>query len=302
MVIYEITNNINGKIYIGKDVFNKKTYYGSGVLIKRAIKKYGKDNFSKKIIDTANSYEELSKKEVYWINKYRETNDLYNITKGGDGGDTLSTHPDIEKIKIKISNSSKTKGSTYEDVYGHEKSKIYKEKLKEKLHLSLNGETAKQKRKQYWVEYWNNYKEKCFTIKKKLKECSIEEVSDDLILLYKSIPNKNNIMNFNNVKGFYDFFNDNRVDELFNRKLKRNKICLNCKQEFVYNSKDEIYCSKKCVIRKGNPNYYCLHKKSVSIDGVIYESITESSKKLSMDRSLIRYRLKSNNYENYYVI
>jgi hypothetical protein len=52
-VIYKITNLINQKIYIGKDSTNRKNYYGSGKAIKNAILKYGEDNFSKEIIDTA---------------------------------------------------------------------------------------------------------------------------------------------------------------------------------------------------------------------------------------------------------
>lgn len=302
MVIYEIKNNINNKVYIGKDTLNKKSYFGSGLLIKRAIRKYGKNNFTKKIIDTAKDYDELSKKEIYWIEIYKKDYDLYNITKGGDGGDTLSNHPNINEIKIKISNSSKIKGFKYEDIYGEEKSTIYKQKLKSKLHLSLNSEKSKNNRKQYWIEYWNNYQEKCYSIKSKLKQCDIEEVSDDLLILYKSIRSKNNIMNFGGIKGFYNFFNDERVDNFFNRKNKKNKICANCKKEFIYNNKTEIFCSKKCVIRKNNPNYTCKHKKQISIDGIIYNSITEASKKLSIDRSLIRYRLKSNKFINYYLI
>lgn len=299
MVIYEIRNMINGKVYIGKDTTNRNSYYGSGVLIKRAIEKYGKHNFIKKIIDRADDYDNLSKKEIYWIEEYKKYHIMYNITKGGDGGDTLSKHPKIDEIKVKISNSSITKGHTYEEVYGEEKSKIYKNKLKSKLHLSLNCEKSVRGREKYWKDYWENYKKKCFYVKDKLKSCNIDEVSNDLLLLIKSIRSKNNIMNFGNVKGFYDFFGDTRVDEFFKRKIKINKICNNCGKEFVYTNKTEIFCSKKCVIRKNNPNYNCKHKKPIIIDNVKYSSITEASNKLSLERSLIRYRLKSDKFQNY---
>ena len=50
MLIYKITNNIDGKIYIGlysKSKENFQKYWGSGVLISRVIKKYGKANLKK---------------------------------------------------------------------------------------------------------------------------------------------------------------------------------------------------------------------------------------------------------------
>jgi hypothetical protein len=208
----------------------------------------------------------------------------------------------MPSLFAKISNSSKTKGRTYEESYGEEKSKIYKDKLKSKLHLSLYCEKSIQNREEYWSNYWENYKQKCNFIKNKLKNCEVEDVSDDLILIFKSIKSKNNIMNFGNVKGFYEFFADERVDKFFKRKYKKNKICLNCDQEFVYTNNTEIYCSKKCVIRKNNINYDCKHKKPVIIDNIKYNSITEASNKLTIDRSLIRYRLKSNKFQNYSLI
>ena len=299
MVIYEIKNIINGKIYIGKDTTNSVLYYGSGVLIKRAIEKYGKNNFTKKIIDIADNNEELSKKEIYWIEEYSKNHILYNITKGGDGGDTLSNHPEIDKIKTKISNSSYTKGKTYVEAYGDEKSKIYKDKLKSKLHMSLNSEKSKQNQKKYWVDYWKNYQDKCYYVKDRLSHCNIEDVSEDLIFLSKSVRTKNNIMNFGNIKGFYDFFNDERVNKFFNRKHKEKRNCRNCGKEFIYVNNSQIFCSKKCIIRKNNPNYTCKYKKPIIIDGILYDSITDASNKLLIQRSLIRYRIKSPNFKNY---
>ena len=68
-IIYKITNQINGKYYIGrhatKDV--NDSYMGSGVGIKNAIAKYGKENFIKEVIaesDNAESLWELEKEIV----------------------------------------------------------------------------------------------------------------------------------------------------------------------------------------------------------------------------------------------
>ena len=126
MQIYKITNLITNKIYIGKDTTSDPSYFGSGLLIKRAIEKYGKSNFIKEIIDETSDYEQLSKKEIYWIEKYNSTdrNVGYNISKGGDGGNVFLNHPDLDMIKEKISKNNPKTGKTYVEVFGEEKSKI----------------------------------------------------------------------------------------------------------------------------------------------------------------------------------
>ena len=84
--IYKITNNINGKIYIGQHREHTKKldgYLGSGILIKKAQNKYGKENFSKEIIEYC-SRENVNDREIYWIKYYNSiTPNGYNIQKGG---------------------------------------------------------------------------------------------------------------------------------------------------------------------------------------------------------------------------
>ena len=63
-------------------------YLGSGIHLVRAIKKYGKENFSCKILEWCSSKDELSEKEKYYIsqNKAPINPDYYNIEDGGLGG------------------------------------------------------------------------------------------------------------------------------------------------------------------------------------------------------------------------
>jgi hypothetical protein len=89
MIIYKTTNLINGKIYIGKHNGNIKSYLGSGKWLKRAIKKYGRFNFIREVLeDNIDNLKTLNEREMFWIAFYNSTNPNigYNITKGGDGG------------------------------------------------------------------------------------------------------------------------------------------------------------------------------------------------------------------------
>jgi hypothetical protein len=101
MQIYKTTNLVNGKIYIGKDVKSRPNYLGSGIRLKNAIIKYSRDNFNKEILeDNIIDKQHLSQREIYWI-EYYKSNDReigYNLTKGGEGGDTTTNNPNREEI------------------------------------------------------------------------------------------------------------------------------------------------------------------------------------------------------------
>jgi hypothetical protein len=86
-ILYQITNNINGKIYVGvhKTKNINDGYMGSGTLIREAIKKYGVENFSKTIISFHASYEELLEAEKTIVDKnFIRRDDTYNLAIGGE--------------------------------------------------------------------------------------------------------------------------------------------------------------------------------------------------------------------------
>lgn len=102
--IYKITNNINNKFYVGqkKSPVFVESYWGSGALISAAIKKYGKENFTRSILEWCDSAQELNDREIFWIAELNACELGYNLVKGGCG--THGYHHTLEtKLKI-ISN------------------------------------------------------------------------------------------------------------------------------------------------------------------------------------------------------
>ena len=141
MYIYKITNNINGKIYIGKHESERKNYWGSGTVLKLAIKKYGLQNFTKDIIEYCKNSKQLSIREIFWIKHYNSRNRLvgYNITKGGDG---VSGLPSIWRTR-KFSDEHRMKISkNHADVNGEKNpmfGKTHKDSVKENLRKIKTG-------------------------------------------------------------------------------------------------------------------------------------------------------------------
>lgn len=107
--IYKTINLVNGKIYIGQkhsDKFLGNEYLGSGLLLKRAIKKYGKENFNVELLEECNSKILLNEREIYWIDYYAKCSDCcYNLSKGGQGGNLGNV------VNIKISNVLKNRNT-----------------------------------------------------------------------------------------------------------------------------------------------------------------------------------------------
>ncbi len=89
--VYQITNLINGKIYVGKRTSSvlpelDNEYMGSGKLIKKAILKYDLENFKKEILKEFKIENDAYNYEKVLVNEeFVKRDDTYNMTVGGFG-------------------------------------------------------------------------------------------------------------------------------------------------------------------------------------------------------------------------
>jgi hypothetical protein len=87
-IVYKTTNTVNGKIYIGvhgtSSTSSHRLYLGSGKLLKVAIKKHGRDKFTREILFSFDNLEQALLKEKELVNDgFIERDDTYNLTIGG---------------------------------------------------------------------------------------------------------------------------------------------------------------------------------------------------------------------------
>ena len=187
--VYQHTNKINGKVYIGitKQVPEKRwgkdgNNYKSSPHFYSAIQKYGWDNFEHKILYENLTHEEACEKEKELIQEFNSMNREfgYNSTSGGDsfimneetrqkisqsmmGNQNGLGHPCSEEKKRKISEAQK----------GREFTEEHRQKLSEaakKRHVPCSEE-KRQKLSQNYPNKRKVYCEELDTIYDSVQEC-----------------------------------------------------------------------------------------------------------------------------------
>jgi hypothetical protein len=114
-ILYQTTNNVNGKIYVGihqlQNTNYSKYYLGSGNNIKSAIKKYGRANFTRITLAEFSCAKDAFAAEAKMVTEeFIRLPSNYNLSLGGKGGANLTS-----EMKVKISNA--LKGKSYRTDY-----------------------------------------------------------------------------------------------------------------------------------------------------------------------------------------
>lgn len=281
MYVYIITNIINGKKYIGLSINKKKSfiksYYGSGILIKNAILKYGKNNFKKDIIKFFNNEDECREYERYLISKYNAVNSdmFYNLSPGGYGGaskgrvvsnetrkkisNTLKGRKKDESTLKKISNKLKGRKQSKEEIENRSISlKEYHSKMTQEVRTNINNKISKSL---CGRKVDNDVKLKISKTNSKLTDKEVLEV-------FNMIKNK---VKYKEIQSLYNI-SPSQITSIKNKKtykwiLEKLEDISNINSIFIYDSFNVIKfkCSK-------NFNLFCIQKK------LPYRSLVKSYK------------------------
>ena len=164
--LYQITNKVNGKIYVGvhKTRNLDDGYMGSGRIIRSAIQKHGLSNFSKVILETFENAEAMYAREKEVVNEeFLLREDTYNLRRGGFGGwDHQNNNSEIQRIKCIKGNEKMKKLKETDEDWFNKKIEKQSNSLKElyktgkmispgwspKALLKAQSDEAKEKRKQ----------------------------------------------------------------------------------------------------------------------------------------------------------
>lgn len=109
MIVYQIKNLVNGKVYVGQTIQEDKRRWEehkSYAKTKKhplynSMRKHGLENFEFSILDTAQTLEELNAKEKHFLDLAKANGAVYNLREAG----TNKTHS-IES-KLRMSESQK---------------------------------------------------------------------------------------------------------------------------------------------------------------------------------------------------
>ncbi len=248
---------------------HKKRSAKSCFFLKRAINKYGEDNFIVETIDVALSKKELDEKEIYWIAFYKSDDRKfgYNYNKGGTGNTGYRhTEESRKKMSIGVTKNHPTRGKRLPEQHRFNISKSNTGKkctkeTKEKISKTLTGKYFQGPKTEKFIKTLSKINE---PRKKKVVCVETGVVYDSISNCAKSMSLKREkiILVVNGKRNKTGGFSFKFVDEsqkISAENLANNRIANNKRYT-------KLFCNET---------------------NIMYSSIKEASKKLNVDRSRI---------------
>ena len=146
MIIYKVTNKVNGKIYIGQTIRTleqRKWQHldcaknGVKTHFYNAIRKYGEENFVFEIIDEASSLQELNELERYYIAKFNCIENGYNMVDGGNNN--VMFLDDVKQKHLESMRSDETRAKISKTMKEYRKEHPWTDEQKRKFAKSKYG-------------------------------------------------------------------------------------------------------------------------------------------------------------------
>ena len=144
--IYQITNDVNGKVYIGKTEFSIEKRFKEHCRdrlkrdkenrpLYRAMNKYGIEHFHIELLEETDNPEE---REKFWIEEKRSFKQGYNATLGGDGTKYLDRNLIVQTYK-EVNNIAEVAR-----LLGYDEHSILYILREEKVHVLTSQEVSKK--------------------------------------------------------------------------------------------------------------------------------------------------------------
>jgi len=196
-IIYITTNLINFKIYVGFYNGNNPKYLGSGDLLLKAIKKYGRNNFRKEILEEFDlddwSFGNYKDRERYWIWFYNSQNINigYNLTEGGKSN--LGWKPTTQQREnMRIAAMRRNTNKNVRDAFRHNIEKYFASAEngrdhRNKVKIALNVPETRKKLKEAAIRRWQS-PEYCKNHHEAMTSASTKTKQSAGISKYWSVP------------------------------------------------------------------------------------------------------------------
>lgn len=138
--VYVVVNQINQKFYIGYHSTTNPNddYLGSGVQIRRAVRKYGRANFKKHVVFVSDSELEALEYEAEVLRVHLESPDCYNIVPGGRGGPAVGR---LGALAMHQKYTKEDRSGWASESSNPEKSRIAMRELNQNGHKFFHGKT-----------------------------------------------------------------------------------------------------------------------------------------------------------------